>query len=184
MQDSQTSAEILRKAAETLKHDGIIVFPTDTAYGLGCDFESEQGIARILQLKGRTDTHFTIITGSLEQVQQFFMLNHQALELAQQYWPGPLSIVVNDQFAVRVPKNDIARILAQQYGRPIIATSANISKQPPEYTLAGAQRALGMHTVDLWIDGGELEQRPPSTVVDTRGPKLTIIRQGAITLPT
>lgn len=180
---SPEQQKTIEQAAEVLKNSGTIVFPTDTAYGLGCDFESQEGIERILKTKGRTDTHFTIIAGSLEQVQQFFALNDRGLALAQQHWPGPLSIVVNDQFAVRVPANDIARGLANTFGKPIIATSANISKQPPEYTFEGAQQALGKQNVDIWIDGGTLEKRPPSTVVDTRGTTLHIIRQGAITLP-
>lgn len=181
MEATQIIAKI-EMAVDALQKNGIIVFPTDTAYGLGCDFESKEGIERILTIKGRADTHFTVIAASLEQVQKFFTLNETALQLAKKYWPGPLSIVVNDQFAVRVPANDIAQELAQEFGKPIIATSANISKQPPEYTFEGAQAALGEQNVDVWVHGGGLAKRPPSTVVDTRGPELTIIRQGAIDL--
>lgn len=174
--------EQITQAVKILQRGGIIVFPTDTAYGLGCDFENQEAIQRILKAKGRTDTHFTLIAGSLGQVRKFFMLNDTALQLARKYWPGPLSIVVNDQFAVRVPDNAIARELACAHGRPIIATSANISKRPPHYTLNGARNELGEENVDLWIDGGDLPQRPTSTVVDTRTQSPTIIRQGAITL--
>jgi L-threonylcarbamoyladenylate synthase len=172
----------MNEAVEILRTGGIIVFPTDTAYGLGCDFQNQEAIQRILKTKGRTDTHFTIVAGSLEQVKQFFTLNEKGIELAKQYWPGPLSIVVDDQFSVRVPDNDIARQLATTFGKPIIATSANISKRPAQYTLEGARNDLGEQNVDLWIDGGDLQPRLPSTVVDTRGEALKIIRQGGIQL--
>ncbi len=173
----------VQKAVNVLQNGGIVVFPTDTAYGLGCDFENENAIQRILAVKGRTDTRFTVIAGSREQVLHFFTLNETARQLAQQYWPGPLSIVVNDHAAVRVPDNDIAIALVNAYGRPLIATSANISKRPPHYTLAGAQRELGKQNVDLWIDGGDLPERPASTIVDTQGDTVKVIRHGAITLP-
>lgn len=172
----------IEQAVTALKNGGIIVFPTDTAYGLGCDFQNQVAISRILTVKGRTDTHFTIVAASIEQVQQFFTLNDRARQLAKQYWPGPLSIVVNDQFSIRVPNNDIARELAEKCGKPIIATSANKSKQPAEYSCDGAKRVLGEQNVDVWVDGGALEPRKPSTVVDTRGETLHIIRQGEITL--
>jgi len=180
---SSEHANSIDQAVQALKKGGIIVFPTDTAYGLGCDYRNQSAILRILRVKGRTDTHFTLIAGSLEQVQQHFTLNKKALELAKKYWPGPLSLVVNSQFAVRVPNNDSARQIATQYGHPVIATSANISKQPPEYSCESAKQVLGEQNVDVWVNGGSLEKRQPSTVVDTTGETIHIIRQGSIVLP-
>lgn len=172
----------MQDAINILRKGGIVVFPTDTAYGLGGAYDDPHVIERILEVKKRTKTRFTIIAASLGQVLQYFELSPKALELAHTYWPGPLSIVVNDQYSVRVPDHLIARRLAEGLGKPIIATSANLSGQPENYDIASAQKELGEENVDAWIDGGVLPTRPVSTIVKVEGKKVKIIRQGAVTL--
>lgn len=172
--------DTLNQAASIVREGGVIVFPTDTAYGLGGDYANQQVIDRILAIKGRTDRKFTVIASSLEQVQQYFDLAPRARELAQQHWPGPLSIVVSDQFSVRVPDNDIARAIAHAAGIPIIATSANRSGAGETYTLTDAQQALGQDAVDAWIDGGTREKRPPSTIIKVNTNGVHVLRQGPI----
>lgn len=170
------------EAVTALKRGGVIVFPTDTAYGLGGDFQNQKVINRILAIKGRTDTKFTLIATSLEQVQEYFTLEPQALALAEQHWPGPLSIVVSDQFSVRVPDNDIARDIAQEFGKPLIATSANRTGGGEIYTIAEAQESLGTDAVDVWIDGGELTEKLPSTIIQVNTDGVQVIRQGPISI--
>lgn len=176
------SPDTLKNAKTILHSGGVIVFPTDTAYGLGGDFENADVIKRILKIKGRTDTKFTLIAASVEQVEQFFPLAPEAKKLAAKHWPGPLSIAVSDQFSVRVPASEIARKLATAAGKPLIATSANRSGQGEVYELEEAQHALGEKNVDLWIDGGTLEKKPPSTIIKVNTEGVHVIRSGAIEL--
>lgn len=152
----------------------IFIYPTDTAYALGCPFDDKKSIRKILKIKKRRDRKFTLIASSLAQVKKFFELNPLALRLAKKYWPGPLSIIVNDRFAVRVPDCQMARDLARRFGKPLIATSANLSGQKENYICPK------MKNVDWRIDLGRLEKVKPSTIVDCRQNKIKIIRHGPI----
>ncbi len=173
----------IENAASALKQGQLSVFPTDTAYGLGCLYDNQEGIARILSLKQRTNRKFTAIAASIEQVNQFFPLNKTQRNLAEKHWPGPLSIVVSDRLSIRVPNNEIAKQLAKACGKPIIATSANRSGDSPAYTITAAKAALGQQQVAAWLDGGPLPERQPSTVVRVEdNGTLTVLREGPINL--
>lgn len=167
-------------AAKILKTGGVIVYPTDTAYALGCKFRNKLGIKTILKIKGRKDTKFTLIAASLQQVKKFFNLNSLQITLAKKYWPGPLSIVVNKKYAVRVPANEIARDLARKAGEPLIATSYNKSGAPETYYLS--KQMLNNQQPDFMINIGRLKKRPPSTIIKIQRDKVLILRQGPIKL--
>jgi L-threonylcarbamoyladenylate synthase len=136
----------IRKAVEILKKGGVIVYPTDTAYALGGVFDDKKVIKRILKIKKRRDTKFTLIASSLSQVKKYFELNKIQLQLAKKYWPGPLSIVVSDRFAVRVPDLEMARRLARGAGKPLIATSANVSGRATPYSVKQVVRQFDSPT--------------------------------------
>ncbi len=178
----QPSRQTIDAVVHALRNGGCVVFPTDTAYGIGCDVRNEQAINRIMAIKGRRDPKFTLVAASLEQVEQFFTLSPRARELAIQHWPGPLSIVVNDRFSVRVPDEPIARKLAEGVGAPLIATSANTSGNATLYDVAAIKKELGEDAIDVWIDIGSLPPRPPSTIIRIDDTTITLIRQGAITV--
>ena len=101
---------------------------------MGGFFDSKKAISRILKIKKRKNDKFTIIASGLNQVRKYFKLNPVQVKLAKKYWPGPFSLVVSPKFAVRVPDNSIARKLARSAGRPLIATSANLSGQTALYS--------------------------------------------------
>jgi L-threonylcarbamoyladenylate synthase len=172
----------IQKGITILKKGGIVVFPTDTAYGLGGIYDNPEVIQRILAVKHRTDDRFTVVAASVEQAQHFFpdLLRGKARALAQQYWPGPLSIAVNEHYSVRVPDQAITRALAEGVGKPLIATSANLRGNETPYTIDDAQRELGVENVDLWIDIGPLPERPTSTIIAIVDDRIHIIRKGAI----
>lgn len=177
---SQTPSHSVNAARTALRNGGCVVFPTDTAYGIGCDFRNTNAINRIMAVKGRTDQKFTLVAASLEQVEQFFPLSPVARMLAKQHWPGPLSIVVSDRFSIRVPDEPIARQLAEGVGAPLLATSANKSGNPTLYDVSAIKKELGEDAVDVWIDIGPLPQRLPSTIVRVDDGHVTIIRQGLV----
>ena len=172
----------IKEAIKVLRRGKTIVYPTDTAYALGGVFDSPAVIKNILAIKNRKDEKFTLISSSVNQVKSLFKLNSVALTLAKKYWPGPLSIVVSDRFAVRVPANDLARALARQIKKPLIATSANLSGGKNLYRSLEVIKEFEdqKYQPELVIDAGALPKIKPSTLVKVDGKKLKVIRAGSI----
>lgn len=169
------------EAVSVLKHGGVIVYPTDTAYALGGIFNSQKVANKILKIKKRKDQKFTIIASSLSQVKKYFKLNSTQEKLGKQFWPGPLSIVVSKKFAVRVPDHKLAQALARQTGKPLIATSANLTGQT---TLYDSQKIIkqfinAKNQPDLILDLGKLKKIKTSTVIEVEDEKVKILRSGA-----
>lgn len=176
--------EAVRQAAEAIRNGHVVIYPTDTAYGLGADPRNPEAVQRVLDAKGRTDTKFTLIANSLEQVEEYHPLSETAWKIARRSWPGPLSIAINDQYAIRVPNNEIAQALAAAVGYPIIATSANRSGNGEVYTAQEAEEAFGKDEIAFIIDGGALEPVQPSTIIRVYNNDIDIIRQGPIQIDT
>ena len=169
-------------AVAAMKHNRPVVFPTDTAYALGGIFDNRSVQRKIAAIKRRTDPKFTLVAAGLTQVENFFTLSPKEKKLAKKFWPGPLSLVVSKKFAVRVPDSRIARTLARRVGKPLIATSANISGEVTPYTIAAVigQFVDKKNQPAVLIDAGRLQKRKVSTVLAARGIKPKIIRAGAI----
>lgn len=191
------SIEQLNQAVTALKAGEVIVFPTETSYGLGCDATSEVAVERVIEIKGRDRVKgLPLIVASLEAAEDCVALSEQARELARRHWPGALNIIapvkpsspvapscaVHATQSVRVSAHPIAAKLAAELGRPVVATSANISGAAPIYdpsefeTMFDAARGLP----DLVLDAGALTSAPPSTTVKIVGDEVEIIRQGEI----
>jgi L-threonylcarbamoyladenylate synthase len=184
----------LAAAAEWLRHDGIVAFPTDTVYGLAVDPASSVAVQRLFDLKGRDGrAALPLIAASMAQVVDLCgPLTGGVALLAAAFWPGPLSLIVAappglsadvhggaGTIAIRVPDHAIARALAEAAGRPLTATSANRSGRPPAATAA----ELGDLAADpgvLVIDGGRAPGGPPSTIVDARQRPPILVREGAV----
>jgi len=180
----------IQLAKKILKKGGIVVYPTDTAYALGCKFRNKKGIKKILQIKKRKDNKFTLIASSLAQVKKYFLLNSCELKIAKKYWPGPVSIVVSPKYSIRVPKNNIARKLARAVKEPIIATSLNISGEKTIYDLRRERTRAFRTKVDAIINIGPLTKRKTSTIIQCLNKKtpgfkpgdIKIIRHGQTTI--
>ena len=163
----------------------LVIYPTESSYALGCRYNDKAAIRRIMQLKGRRDDRFTVIASSLQQVQKHFKLSAEQLQLAKQYWPGALSIVVSPKYAIRVPVTAAARKLAQEMGTPILATSLNISGEPAIYDLrhlVETRLIASLRANVNIIDDGPLPKNSPSTVIECFRGGYVIHRQGAVTL--
>ncbi len=184
----------LARAAGILLRGGLVVFPTDTLYGLAADPRHAGGVARVYHAKGRMAAHaLPLIAGDLAQVEALATtLPAATRRLAGRFWPGPLTLVVDaapsivpgvhggtGSVAVRVPDQAVARALALQLGFPVVATSANRSGSPAR-RLAGKVAAALEGDVDLVLDSGPTPGGEPSTIVDARGETPTLIRAGAI----
>ncbi|RJQ31952.1 threonylcarbamoyl-AMP synthase [Candidatus Parcubacteria bacterium] len=172
----------LSQIKKILRNDGVIVYPTDTAYALGGIYSSGKAINKILKIKNRQDRKFTLVASDLKQVRKFFELNLKEQKLAKQFWPGPLSIVVSKNYAVRVPNNEIAKKLCRLAGSPLIATSANISGQATIYSAKEAvkQFADKKNQPDLVVDFGRLKKIKSSTVVLIKNKEIIILRKGSV----
>ncbi len=176
-----------------LRQGGIIVYPTETFYGLGAKYDIEPALQRLYDIKKRPGKMaMPVIIGDVEQLA---MLTEEVPEkagaLIRRFWPGPLTllfearsglsdfIVMDNKVAVRMPGESFALSLARASGFPVTATSANISGMPPGKNIPMVMNYFN-DAVDLIVDGGELESVLPSTIVDATGPELTVLRQGVV----
>ena len=176
-----------------LKAGELVVYPTETFYGLGADPISRDALKLLFAAKAR-EAHKPVGLIAADSEMAFSIareISDSARRLANAFWPGPLTIVLpaRDGFApelagidgigVRVSSHPIAQALSRGLGKPIIATSANLSGDAPATTLAEAERAFGTK-VKVYLEGGKLTASVPSTVVAIARDKIKMIRVGAI----
>ena len=179
-----------------LRKGGVVVYPTDTLYGLGADFSSLSAVQCVLNIKGRSEQMGLplLLSGADELSLVASNIPEVVWLLVRRFWPGALTLVVprssvvpdlvtggRHSVAVRVPDHPIPRVLAHGLGRPRTGTSANRSGGPPAHTAEEVRRQLGT-AVDLIIDGGACPRGLQSTIVDATGPVLKLLRPGAIPL--
>jgi L-threonylcarbamoyladenylate synthase len=173
----------IQKSIEVLRKNGTVVYPTDTAYALGGIFNSPKVVKDILKIKNRKDNKFTIVASSLYQVKKFFKFNSLQKKLAKQYWPAPLSIIVSVRFAVRVPKNKLCQQLSRAVGKPLIATSANLSGKKTLYDskLIIKEFQNKKNQPDIIIDAGRLNKVKTSTIVLIKD-EVQVLRSGSVVI--
>jgi L-threonylcarbamoyladenylate synthase len=180
----------LREAVAVLRRGGLVVYPTETAYALGCDAANAAARRHLYQVKGRDHSkRLPIIVSSLVMARQVANFNPEALRLARKYWPGPLTLALPEKRAasrpgmvgLRVSSNLVARTLAARLGRPIVSTSANMSGEPTKYDIPGVIHDLGFKP-DFVLDAGPLQPKPPSTIVGFDCGLPIIFRAGPIDL--
>lgn len=194
----------LKAAIAVLKNGGVVVFPTETSYGIGCDATNAKAVRRVFAIKGRPEGKGTpLIVDSLKMAKRWGKFSPTAQRLAKKYWPGPLTMVVpvlvfarndkkivqavlqNKTVALRVSSHPIARALAKGLGRPIVATSANRSGQPPAFSCRALSPLLtgkdGSGVVYV-VNVGALPKQKPTTIVKIIGNDVEVLRQGKIKL--
>lgn len=186
-----TEAE-LQKAAEILRSGGLVVFPTETVYGLGANALDASAVRRIFELKGRPSTSPLIVhVASIEEARDLAAdWPETAEELARAYWPGPLTLVVPKKpvipdevtaglgtVGLRIPRHPVALGLLRASGLPIAAPSANRFTRLSATTAAHVRDAFGAQTPFL-LDGGECEIGLESTVIAVSENGLEVLRPG------
>lgn len=184
----------LAHAVSALDADGVVAFPTETFYGLAVDPRSATAVRRVFALKDRPpDQPLPLIAASIDQiVDHVGTLTPLAHRLAEQAWPGPLTMIIaasprlcadvhlsTGRVAVRVSSDPVARALAEQTGHAITSTSANISGKPPATTAETVEEFFG-DRIDVVIDGGPTAGGAPSTIVDVTGEVPILVRAGVI----
>ncbi|MGL4306544.1 MAG: L-threonylcarbamoyladenylate synthase [Mycobacteriaceae bacterium] len=183
----------IEAATAALKGGRLVVLPTDTLYGLGCDAFDREAVASLLSAKGRgRDMPVPVLVGSWNTIDGLvYAVPTQARELIRSFWPGALSLVVQQApslswdlgeargtVMIRMPLHPVALELHQAVG-PLAVSSANISGRPPATTVAQAQEQLGSAST-VYLDGGKAEHALASTIVDLTCDEPKILREGAV----
>ena len=180
----------IQRAAGVLADGGIVSYPTDTYYALGCDLFQKKAMERLAALKRRDDRKpFAFLCADLGEVARYGIISNESYRLMRRLLPGPYTIVLNAtrlvprtaltrqrQVGVRVPDAPVAIALVRALGRPLATTSASLPGEDPLIDAADIQEHLG-HGIDLVLDGGVILNEP-STVLDLTGPVPAVIRQG------
>ena len=181
-------------AVESLKNNGLIIYPTDTVYGLAWDINSPKAFDQIVRIKGKSalKENFSLICNDLSQVSQFTMhINNAVFKLLKRNLPGPFTFILNANnnvprfyktkkktVGIRIPNNNIAIELVNRLGNPIMTTSLHDEDEILEYmTDPELIHDKYEHLVDFVIDGG-YGNNEASTVVDCTGDEIEILRQG------
>ncbi len=180
----------LQAAADVLRDGGLIIYPTDTIYGLGCDLFNKRAIEKIYQIKGNDKRRYlSFICPDLKGISEYAHVSNAAYKIMRHLTPGPFTFLLNatrlvpkvllekrKTVGIRVPDNTVCLGLLGAFGAPIISTSARFSGQPYMADPDAIESAFAGRA-DLLLDAGPggLE---PSTVVDLTGDEPVLVRQG------
>lgn len=179
----------IKQAVEILKNNGVIVYPTDTIYGFGCDIFSKIAIERIYKIKKKKAVGFSFICADLKEISKYAIVSDYAYRTMKRLLPGPYTFIfkatkmvpkqiVPDKktVAIRIPDNKVCLELINRFGRPIISTSVNVSGEEHFSDPLEIEKQFD-NQVDLIIDAGALA-KDASSVIDLSGDLPKIIRRG------
>lgn len=178
-------------AAEVLRADGVIVYPTDSVYAFGCSLRNPKAIERMRAIKGKDASVFTLVFDSLARVADFARVDNPQFRVLKHHLPGPFTFLLTPlsrvpekalarrkSIGVRIPANAIARALVEELGCPMLTTSVRDDDEVIEYTTdPGLIHERYGRTVDMVIDGG-VGLSTPTTVVDLTGDEPEVLREG------
>ena len=180
--------DLIGEAIEIMAGGGVILYPTDTVYGLGANIFNNDAVERIYEIKKRDQSKpLSVLVQNTESLELIADLNRSSREIINKWLPGPFTFILNkknvvspyvsasSKVGVRIPDYKIARALASLF--PITTTSANLTN---ECTLSNPQDILKQigNDIDLVIDVGDLGDAKPSTVIDLSSSKPTLVRNG------
>lgn len=194
MTDMVISGEVLDRAVAVIANGGVVAFPTETYYGLAVDPFNEVALDRLFEIKRRPEKKPVLVL--IAERSQLSLLTGETpplfAQLVDRFWPGPLTLVFDAlpglssklcggmaTVGVRISSHPVARLLTARAGRPITATSANISGIGPAVNAAEVREQFG-DLVDLVLDGGATPGEGGSTVVGIENGMLRLIREGVI----
>ncbi|WP_277681968.1 L-threonylcarbamoyladenylate synthase [Saccharomonospora azurea] len=191
--EPHTRSDGLQAAASAVRSGRLVVFPTDTVYGIGADAFDPDAVAALLRAKNRgPDMPVGVLVGSWSTIDGLVLgLSPQARALIEAFWPGDLSIVVphapslqwnlgstRGTVMLRMPLHPVALELLREVG-PMAVSSANVSGRPPASTAQDAREQLA-ESVAVYLDGGPSGDPVPSTIVDLTGERPSVLREGAV----
>ena len=178
----------IEEAKKVIGKGGLVIFPTETAYGIAADATDREAVEKVYEAKKRPRSKgLTAIVDSLETAEKYAELSDRERKIIGEFMPGPLTLVterkssvpdkLNEDFAFRISSGEVADKLAEV--GPITATSANISGEETSYSIEDISDEL-MEKVDYVIDIGELDDGPTSTIAAVREDGVKVFREGPI----
>jgi L-threonylcarbamoyladenylate synthase len=195
-EDWDKIGKIIEVCVGVIERGGCLIYPTDTVYGLGVDALRQDSVARLFKIKKRPETKpVPIIVRDIEMAKKIAFVDKRIEKVLAAVWPGSVTVVLEKKGVVpviltagkntvglRIPKSRFTRLLMEQLGRPLTATSANFSGQPPLTYSMEIEKTFGevYPRPDLFLDAGDLPNRSPSTVLDLTGSQPKILRAGPV----
>ncbi len=182
------------EAIKVIRDGGIVILPTDTAFGVSCRIDDEKAIKRLFEARKRPVSQATpVLFDSIERVREFVSFDSKIEELMNKFWPGALTIVLQcdiskvpelvrgggENLGVRIPDHEIPRKIVEGVGMPILGPSANFHGEPTPYKFEELDNSL-IKLVDLVVEGKTKGENLASTVIDCTEEPWKIIRQGAV----
>lgn len=182
---------LIQKVVEILKQGGVIAYPTDTTYGIGCDIFNKKGVKQIYQIKQRDPRKpFSFICADLSDAANYCQVSNFAFKTMKRNLPGPYTFVLEatrlvpdllttrqKTVGIRIPDNEIALAIVRELGHPLVTTSANIAGEEALHDPADIDNHLG-RMLDAVIDGGVLLGEP-STVISLVDDRVEVLRKGS-----
>ena len=183
-------ARLISQVVETLKQGGVIAYPTDTTYGIGCNIFNRRGIKSIYQIKQRDARKpFSFICADLSDVANYAQVSNFAFKIMKRHLPGPYTFVLaatrvvpdtlttrQKTVGIRIPDDEIALAIVRELGHPLVTTSANQTGETPLHDPAEIEEVMG-RMLDVVIDGG-IRYGDPSTVISLIDDNIEVLREG------
>lgn len=184
----------IEQATNILKNGGIVIFPTDTAFGIGCRMDDEKAIKRLFEIRKRPfKKAVPVLASSIEMVEKYVLeIPIEVRNLMEQYWPGVLTIVLKaneekvssivcgggETVGFRIPNYNVVQTIINEVGVPILGPSANFAGEPTPFEFEDLDPKL-VSLVDFVLPG-QCTMKKPSTVIDCTKEPFEIVRQGEI----
>ncbi len=182
---------LIHRVVDCVKQGGVIAYPTDTIYGLGCDIFNKKGIKKLYQIKQRDARKpFSFICADLSDIANYSQVSNFAFKIMKRYLPGPYTFVLEASrivpdilttrqktVGIRIPNNPIAQAIVQNLGHPLVTTSVNLSGEEPCFDPEVIDAAIGRQ-LDMVVDGG-IVMGEPSTVISLIDDRIEVLREGS-----
>lgn len=183
----------LKNAIDVINNGGIVIFPTDTVYGIASNIDDEKAISKLFELKERNDNKpICVLTSSVNKIEKVAYIKNKELELITKYMPGALTIILDKKedisnrltsnlqtIGVRIPNNEIALNILKNIEKPLATTSANLSGNQPATKIEELVDEFN-GKVDIIIDGGITDLKQSSTIIKVENNEIKVLREGTI----
>ena len=187
-------ADVVQKAADSLREGKIVLHPTETCYGLAVDPTNEEGLKALYSMKKmEADKPLSIMVDSVGMADKFGLFSNYAQSIVEKFWPGPVSIMVMKKrgslpeffnpgqkfVSIRYSSNPFSMAMVKALGKPVVTTSANLSGKIQCYSASDVKIQFGVRrygNIGFVVDGGKIDENPPSTIVKIVGDTTVFVR--------
>ena len=181
--NNQNGHLVIEKAVTALEKGGIVIYPSDTTYGIAVDSTNPVALDKLEKIKGRrSDQKFSYNFSDLDMVEKFAEPSDDQVKILKQYLPGPYTFILSADISIRIPKSTIITDITKSFGKPTTATSANQTGYPPATSIKNLDAKIYL-AADLIIEDLTFEAKSPSTIIDLSGPSAKVVREGEFPFP-